>query len=67
MRGAHLRSASPGRVHLRYEGPRDLHKPLGKEFVLMSCDRKKTTYIYEGPRPPRSLQKPLGKESVLPI
>ena len=55
IRGAHLlRSASPGRVHLRYEGPRDLHKPLGKEFVLMSWTGKRLPIYMKG----RDLQKP---------
>ena len=35
-----------------YEGPRDLQKPLAKEFVIPV---------------PRDLLKPLGKEFVIPI
>ena len=63
-----FRSLSERKLLYLYEGPRDLQKPLGKEFVIpigraqrpSEASRKgNLLYLYEGPR---DLQKPLGKE-----
>ena len=69
-----FRNLSERNLLYLYEGPRDLQKPLGKEFVLpiymkgpetfRSLSERNLPYLYEGPR---DLQKPLGKEFVIPI